>query len=61
MRSQYFAPIRPGDVITSVASLADAYEKEGRLGTMLFLVNEARWTNQRGELVRTGNRTTIYY
>jgi acyl dehydratase len=60
-RSRYFAPIRPGDVITSVASLANAYEREGRLGSMLFLVNETRWTNQDGVLVRVGNRTTIYY
>jgi acyl dehydratase len=60
-RSRHFAPIRPGDVITSVASLADAYERTGRLGPMLFLVNETRWTNQEGRLVRVGNRTTIYY
>ncbi len=60
-RSRYFAPIRPDDVITSVASLANCYEREGKLGTMIFLVNETRWTNQRGELVRIGNRTTIYY
>ena len=60
-RSRYFAPIRPGDTLTSVASLANAYEREGKLGTMLFLVNETRWTNQHGQLVRVGNRTTIYY
>jgi acyl dehydratase len=61
-RSRYFAPIRPGDAITEVTRFANAYEKEGgRLGTMLFFVNESRWTNQRGELVRIGNRTTIYY
>jgi acyl dehydratase len=60
-RSRYFAPIRPGDAITSVASLANAYERRGKLGTMLFLVNETRWTNQQGRLVRVGNRTTIYY
>jgi acyl dehydratase len=60
-RNLSFAPIRPGDVITSVATLIDAYEKEGRLGTMLFLVDESRWTNQRGELVRIGIRTSIYY
>jgi acyl dehydratase len=60
-RSRYFAPIRPGDVITSIASLANAYEREGKLDTMLFLVNETRWTNQDGRLVRVGNRTTIYY
>ena len=60
-RNRYFAPIRVGDVITSVVTLVDAYEKEGRLGPMMFLVDEARWTNQRGELVRLGQRTTIYY
>ena len=60
-RSRYFAPIRPGDAITSVVSLANAYEREGKLGTMLFLVNETRWTNQENRLVRVGNRTTIYY
>jgi acyl dehydratase len=60
-RNRYFAPIRPGDVITSVTTLVDAYEKQGRLGPMLFLVDEARWTNQRGELVRIGQRTTIYH
>jgi len=56
-----FAPIRPGDVITSVATLVDAYEKDGRLGTMMFLVDESRWTNQSGDLVRIGIRTSIYY
>ena len=60
-RSRYFAPIRPGDVISSVGSLANAYEREGKLGTMLFLVSERRWTNQRGELVSSSESTTIYY
>jgi acyl dehydratase len=61
-RNRYFAPIRPGDLVTEVVRFAQAYEKEGgRMGTMLFFVNESRWTNQRGELVRIGNRTTIYY
>lgn len=60
-RNRYFAPIRPGDAITQVVRLVDAYEKQGRLGPMLFLVDEARWTNQRGELVRIGQRTTIYH
>lgn len=60
-RNRYFAPIRSGDVIRSAVTLVDAYEKEGRLGTMMFLVDEARWTNQHGQLVRLGQRTTIYY
>jgi len=60
-RNRSFAPIRPGDVITSVATLIDAYEKVGRLGTMLFLIDESRWTNQRGDLVRIATRTSIYH
>ncbi|WP_172831280.1 FAS1-like dehydratase domain-containing protein [Mycobacterium asiaticum] len=60
-RTWYGAPIRPGDVISSEVTLVSAYEKEGRLGTMLFLVDRAVWSNQRGELVRTSERTTIYH
>lgn len=60
-KNRYFAPIRPGDAITSVVTLVDAFEKQGRLGAMMFLIDEARWTNQRGELVRIGQRTTIYH
>jgi len=60
-RNLSFAPIRPGDVITSTATLVDAFEKEGRLGPMMFLVDESRWTNQAGALVCIGIRTSIYY
>lgn len=60
-RNLSFAPIRPGDVVTSVATLVDAFEKEGKLGPMMFLVDESRWTNQSGALVRIGIRTSIYY
>jgi acyl dehydratase len=60
-RSWYFAPIRVGDVITADVMLIDAYEKHGRLGTMMFLIDETRLSNQRGELVRIGHRTSIYH
>ena len=60
-RTWYGAPIRPGDVIGSEVTLIDTYEKEGRIGTMLFLVDQARWANQRGDLVRVSERTTIYH
>lgn len=59
--SLYFERIRPGDVLTSRSRLADAYEREGKLGMMLFLKTEARWTNQHDALVRVGTMTTIYY
>lgn len=60
-RTWYGRPVRPSDVISSEITLVDAYEKEGRLGTMLFLTDSARWTNQSGEFVRLSERTTIYY
>lgn len=60
-RSWYFAPLRLGDVITAHVQLVDAYEKDGRLGTMMFLIDETRFVNQRGELVRIGLRTSIYH
>lgn len=59
--SRYFQRIRPGDVITGQLCLENAYEREGKLGTMMFLITGMRWTNQRGELVRLGQMITIYY
>ena len=59
--AEYFAPIRPGDVITSVNSVVDYTEREGRLGRMLFTIAETRWTNQQGELVRVYRATNIRY
>jgi acyl dehydratase len=58
-RFSYHAPIRPGDVVTRTARFADVYEKQGRSGTMVFVIGETRWTNQQGELVRRGRNTLI--
>ncbi len=59
--ARYYAYMRPGDVIRSATTLADVYEKTGRLGTMMFLINEVRWTNQQDELVKVDRRTSIRY
>jgi len=56
----YFAPMRVGDVMTASVTLIDAFEKEGKVGTMMFLVDETRLTNQHGELVRITHRVSIY-
>ena len=56
----YFAPMRVGDVVTADVTLIDTFEKEGKVGTMMFLVDETRLTNQRGELVRITHRVSIY-
>lgn len=57
--AEYFAPIRPGDAITATDTMVDVYQRTGRTGRLLFLVSETRWTNQRGELVKTQRGTRV--
>lgn len=45
------AAVRPGDVLTTVSTVHDLYEKTGRSGSMTFLVLRSVITNQRGEQV----------
>ena len=54
-------PMRPGDVVRAVTVLADYSERTGRLGLMLFTTTEQRWTNQRGELIKTQRDVLIRY
>lgn len=54
-------PIRPGDTVTGVAHLADLYERDGRVGRMLFQVVQIRYTNQFGQLVATQRDTYIRF
>jgi hypothetical protein len=61
MEVEYGARMRPGDVITSVTTLYRYDEKDGRLGRMLFTTTEARWSNDRGELVKLFRPTVIRY
>lgn len=48
---EFGAPIRVGDVLTTVSTVHDIYEKTGRSGTMGFIVLRTVVTNQRDELV----------
>jgi hypothetical protein len=57
----YGVPMRPGDVITSVITLAEYRERLGSLGLMLFTSIKTVWTNQNGEIVKTGVSTVIRY
>lgn len=59
--NRYGAPVRPGDVISSTLRFVDVVERETRRGPMVFFTSEARWTNQRDEVVRVGEQTTIYF
>ncbi len=44
-------PIRPGDTLTCREKLADAYEKQGRSGHLIFVTTEKTFTNQQGKVV----------
>lgn len=61
MTVEYGEPIRPGDVITAVATLGQYTERQGSLGLMLFTPTENTWTNQRGELVKKSTHMLIRY
>lgn len=60
-RWRYLEPIRPGDRITATARLAELYERDGRLGTMLFQVIEIEYSNQHGQRVVAQRDTHIRY
>ena len=57
----YGVPMRPGDVISESTALTGWDEREGRLGLTLFSYRETRWTNQRGERVKSRVSTGIRY
>lgn len=57
---EYVAPIRPGDALTFRSRTKDVFEKQGkRGGTMLFVISETEFTNQRGEVVAYLRNTAI--
>lgn len=45
---QVFAPVRSGDILTGTATIAEVYDKTGRSGTMVFVVQRMAFTNQDG-------------
>lgn len=58
---EFFLPLSVGDTITSRTRLANVFERQGRIGLMLFFVYETSYTNQRGELVARSSSTLINY
>jgi len=58
-RFEYFGPVMIGDKITATGRVADVYEKSGSTGTLLFIIFETDYKNQRGELVARLRGTAI--
>ncbi|MGE0881803.1 MAG: MaoC family dehydratase N-terminal domain-containing protein [Acidimicrobiia bacterium] len=53
--------MRPGDVIRAVTAVSDYFEREGKLGLMLFTEQTTTWTNQNGEVVKISKSILIRY
>lgn len=56
---EFYQLPRLGDRITARAKYLDIYEKSGRSGTMVFIVIETRYLNQRDELLLVSRVTLI--
>jgi N-terminal half of MaoC dehydratase len=58
-RFEYFEPVKVGDRITATGRVADAYEKTGSSGGLLFIIFETDYVNQDGRLVAKLRGTMI--
>ncbi len=56
----YTRAIRPGDVLTCQLKVTDVYERDGKNGTMEFIVMDTEMTDEAGQHVVT-SRTNIIY
>ena len=58
---EFHQPVRPDDRITVTWRIADIFEKDTRKGgALIFVISEARYTNQRGELLAVNRETNIH-
>ncbi len=55
-----FYPIFVGDTIKAVGAITDVYEKTGRTGTMVFVVNQTEYFNQDNVLVATRQASMVH-
>jgi acyl dehydratase len=58
---EFYQPVRPDDRVTVTWKILDIYERETRkFGALVFVVSEARYVNQRNELLAVNRETNIY-
>ena len=57
---EFGVPVHAGDTIELEKQIVDLFEKEGRSGTLVFVVTEFTFTNQDGDLVMREAFTRIY-
>ena len=58
---EFHQPVRADDLHHGDVALVDIYEREtSRAGVLIFVVSEARYTNQKGELLAVNRETNIH-
>lgn len=58
---EFHQPVRPNDRITVTWCILDIYERVTQKGgALIFVISEARYTNQRGELLAVNRETNIH-
>ena len=55
----YERPLVAGDVITVIERVVDVFEKQGKLGTMIFIVSESEGRDPTGQLVYRSRSTRL--
>ena len=58
---EYLEPVRTGDRITTTIKIVEIFERQGRLGNMLFIVRETKYVNQFDTVVAIQRSTGIGY
>ena len=58
---RFHEPVQVGDRITVTRKIIDIFQKQGRLGTMLFRVSVISYVNQLGQVAESQTTTTITY
>ena len=59
VRFEYFRPVRIGERLRAVTRLVDVYEKQGRSGSLLFIITETTFEDEREAVVCKIHGTTI--
>jgi acyl dehydratase len=58
---EFFQPIQAGDILSITRRTSEIYERDGRVGKMLFTVSETVCRNLKGEIVLIIRNTGIRY
>lgn len=56
---EFHSPVRPGDQITRRGGIVSIEERKGRSGTLVVMLREDRYYNERNELLLTCRETVL--